>query len=180
MADSSKLAKRIIIICVVLLLVFACSVVVIIRSQTGKKEETTAPQSEVTISDEEAEAAAQKALEEYANKNGESITDGLKYYARDGKVYASASEVPFYDRDGNVYFYMTDEQMHIYFLSDKTGEKLDSSLCFVDEDGYFVYNSDGKIILSEDGFSATDEQGNRYLPAALAIWNKDGQMNVFD
>ena len=176
--SAQSLVKKSIVFFVIAAIFFAGSTATFAASRAVAKKVNSEISEPLEISDEEAQKIADKALEEFAKNNGDtgSITEGLRYYDRDGKAYDSPDKVPFYDRDGNVYHYITDEQVRIFFENEKTGEKLESEKCFVDGDGYFVYDKNGELTFDSDFLTATDSDGNKYSPAALVIWNSDGKM----
>ena len=106
----------------------------------------------------------------------DSILGNLTYYDREGNAYDKAEDVKFFDKDGNVYQFITNADLSTYFLDTQTEEKLESKKCFVDKDGYFVYDEKGEITFDGDMFTATDKDGNKYCPASLAVWNKNGEL----
>jgi len=85
--------------------------------------------------------------------------------------------VPFYDKDGNIYHFITDlENSRLYFVNTKTKEELPAERCFVDMDGYFVYDEKGEFKQGDSFFTATDKDGKKYYIASLVIWNEDGKL----
>ncbi|MBQ7202704.1 MAG: hypothetical protein IJS03_01660 [Eubacterium sp.] len=104
------------------------------------------------------------------------ILNNLKFYDRNGKAYKDAKDVPFYDRDGNIYNFITNEDLTTCFVAKADGKKYESDKCFVDKDGYFVYDEKGEITQADDIITYKDKDGNTYRPAAIATWNKNGEM----
>ncbi|MBR0412628.1 MAG: hypothetical protein IJI47_03570 [Eubacterium sp.] len=126
-------------------------------SSTNKKEESTSGNTETTTS------------------VGDKL-DSLTYYDRNGKAYSEQQEVPFYARDSTKYYFRMDENLQTWFVKEGSDQKLKSTQCFVDKNGYFVYDENDEFKLSDDRLVATDKKGNKYSPAAIVIWNKDGTM----
>ncbi len=184
--DAAALAKRGVALCIAAAIVFVCGCgsaaarTALAGSQSNSGlgkwlEQFTEEKAQNTDDSEETTTAAASDSEEDTT-SFDDVLSGLKYYDRNGKAYDSAEKVPFYDRDGNVYLCAKDENYITYFYREGTEEKLDMKQCFVDKDGYFIYDDKGNITLSADGFSAEDKDGTAYSPAALVIWNKDGTM----
>ena len=104
------------------------------------------------------------------------VIGNLRFYDRDGNSYKSTEDVPYYDKDGKVYFYRKDEKLNQYFVEKgKENKKLDLERCYVDMDGYFVYDEKNEIT-NEDLVTGVDKNGNKYIPASLAIWNEKGEL----
>lgn len=131
-------------------------------------------QAEEETTEEETTAASDEDSEKTTDID--TIIGNLRYYDRDGKAYKDATEVPYYSKDGKTYFYRKEADLTQYFVEKDSDKQLDLKRCFVDGEGYFIYDEKGEITLSDDIVSATDKEGNKYIPASLAIWNEKGEL----
>lgn len=104
--------------------------------------------------------------------------DEKTYYDRNGKAYSSLAELPFYDKDGNIYFYVDLVDDPSYFVDEK-GNKLDGQKCFVDEQSNFIYDDKGDIKMADDYVSAKGKDGKPYYPAGTVRWDVDGYLVTF-
>ncbi|MBR3148601.1 MAG: hypothetical protein IKF64_00370 [Eubacterium sp.] len=123
---------------------------------------------------EEAETSEQS--EEDTTADIDSIIGNLTYYDRDGKAYKNAVDVPYYSKDGKIFYYVKEPDLTQYFIEEGSKTKLDIKRCFVDKDGYFIFDEKGEITLNDDIVTASDKDGNTYIPASLAIWNEKGEL----
>lgn len=106
-----------------------------------------------------------------------SIFEGLTYYDMLGNSYDNPNDVLFYDREGNTYNCIQDtENFETYYVNTNTKEKLPNEKCFVDSEGYFVFDEKGEISLDDNLLTAKDKNGNKYCVASVVIWNEDGEM----
>ena len=96
-----------------------------------------------------------------------------------GNQYSDIYDVPLYDREGNTYTYDRKFGFEPNDYIDQNGNLLDGDYCYLDSDGYLVYN--------ESGFSPCeecwcdyyfDEQGNKYydLWGYQLYWNENGEI----
>jgi hypothetical protein len=102
----------------------------------------------------------------------QSSGSGLTYYDKNGKAHNDLSELPFYDKDNNAYYYVEDLE-NPYFVDSDNNQYAGLS-CFIDSNGYFIYDEDGSITISDDGMTATDSNGTVYYPAPTVMWDVDG------
>lgn len=107
--------------------------------------------------------------------NGETV-----YYDREGNAYSDDEDVLYYDRNGESYIY---EENKYSFESSETGKIYDYIYCFVDEDGYFVFDAAGAendynstIIFDETIGDYCDEDGNIYYYADEVSWDSEGNL----
>ncbi len=88
--------------------------------------------------------------------------------------------VPYYDRDLNKYMYSFDSNTQKgSYTNVSTGEVLENEYCFVDEDGYLVYDKEHNFTgeKNEDGFDVyTSQDGSTYYWALSISWDKDGNL----
>lgn len=88
--------------------------------------------------------------------------------------------VPYYDRDLNKYMYSFDSNTQKgSYTNVSTGEALENEYCFVDEDGYLVYDKEHNFTgkKNEDGFDVyTSQDGSTYYWASSISWDKDGNL----
>lgn len=104
--------------------------------------------------------------------------DGMIYYDRYAKSYNSLAELPFYDKDGKVYYYVDLVDDPSYF-KDENGNKYPGDKCFVDEQSNFVYDDKGEITMGDDYVSAKGKDGKPYYPAGTVRWDIDGYLVTF-
>lgn len=140
-----------------------------------KLEEWAEKFAEENSEDETTTEAAEEDTTDEEETDIESIIGNLTYYDRNGKGYKDLTEVPFYDRDGNIYLYQKDKDYNQYFIKKGSDKKLEFKKSFVDSDGYFVYDDKGEIKM-ENIVVGVDKDGNKYIPASLAIWNEKGEL----
>ena len=196
--NAPQLAKKSVVLFVVAAVIFALSVgagteagIMSNRITKDIKENYTDEEIENTVDDileefskkQESTTASDSTAEKETTTSGTNETttfDGdltnLTYYDRNGKAYDAPDKVPFYDKDGNVYKMKQDENLKSWFVKDGSDKKLEYSKCFVDKDGYFIYDEKDELTQSADSFIAKDKDGNEYSPAALVLWTKDGRM----
>lgn len=104
------------------------------------------------------------------------------YYDSFGNCYTDCERIVYYDRNGNEFIYYLqkitdddsttrDEYKH-YFTDGKN--YYPSNRCYVDQNGYFVYDSNGNIHSSGVDSSLTDAQGNVYFAASNTSWDSQG------
>lgn len=133
----------------------------------------------------------------FVDENGNTV-----FYDKNGEAYTDETDVALYNADGVKYLYNTATMR----LHSSNGDSMDYYNSFVDKDGnlisnkydeiYMVYedgenDEDGEVVefgsLSGDADYAnelrpyyetlyTDDEGNRYYPAAYASWTKDGRL----
>ena len=88
--------------------------------------------------------------------------------------------VPYYDRDLNKYRYSFDSNtLKGSYTNVNTGEVFENEYCFVDEDGYLVYDNEHSFTgeKNEDGFDVyTSPDGSIYYWASSISWDKDGNL----
>ena len=103
---------------------------------------------------------------------------GNTYYDLYGNQYSSTAEIPLYDHNGNKYTYNF-RLVAMGDYVDQDGNVLDGDYCYLDSDGYLVYNEN--LILNEaDNYYSYDEEGNSYynLDGRDIYWDKDGNVYV--
>lgn len=90
------------------------------------------------------------------------------YYDRMGNEYSEwDTTIDMYDRSGNKYVYKNDGLFKPTVYVDENGNEFDAEKCFIDSDGWLVYDSDGSFKLDEsyDEYICprfTDDNGNKY------------------
>lgn len=85
--------------------------------------------------------------------------------------------VPYYDKDNNKYVYsFSSENQQGYYTNLKTKQKYDNELCFVDAEGYFVYDKALSFKKINNEYLYEDENGNSYYWASSVSWDEDGNM----
>lgn len=116
------------------------------------------------------------------NKNG-SInysfdSDNFKY-DRFGNAY-TYDYVPYYDSDGNKYFYSFDSNTQKgTYTNISTRETFENEYSFVDENGYFVYDKEHSFKNQKDIENVKtykDSSGKTYYWASGVSWDKNGNL----
>lgn len=83
-------------------------------------------------------------------------------YDVNGKQYSDIYDVPLYDREGNVYDYES-EWFVVGDYVDQDGNRLDGNYCYLDSDGYLVYDENDTFAECQDNYEYFfDEDGNIY------------------
>lgn len=100
-------------------------------------------------------------------------------YDRLGNAY-TYDYVPYYDSDGNKYFYSfdSDTQKGTY-TNISTKKTFENEYCFVDENGYFVYDKEHNFIKQKDIENVKtykDPSGKTYYWASGVFWDKKGNL----
>lgn len=100
-------------------------------------------------------------------------------YDRFGNAY-TYDYVPYYDADGNKYFYSFDSvsQKGLY-TNVVTKETFDNDYCFVDENGFFVYDEKHSFIEQKDIKNVplySDSEGKIFYWASGVFWNGKGEL----
>lgn len=98
-----------------------------------------------------------------------------------GNRYDDIYDVPLYDREGNIYTYEVKLSLYINDYIDQNGNRFDGDYCYLDSEGYFVYNETDFTPCEEclcDYYY--DKQGNKYygLWGGAIYWDEDG--NFFE
>lgn len=116
--------------------------------------------------------SCKKADEPSDNKNGDTV-----YYDKNAVAYDKMEDVKYYDKDGNVYLLSIGEDYMPDYISQSTGEKYNGFDCYIDEDGYFVYDNNSSFKLKNGTVSVyNDSQGNTYYQIASVKWDSNGNM----
>lgn len=88
--------------------------------------------------------------------------------------------VPYYDENLNKYLYSFDSNLQKGFYTNiSTGEKFENEYCFVDKEGYLVYDKDHVFteIKNENGTKIYSYiSGEIYFWASGIFWDKNGNM----
>ena len=86
--------------------------------------------------------------------------------------------VPYYDTDGNKYFYSFDTATQKgSYTNVETGEAFDNEYSFVDENGYLVYDKEHSFVQQRDVPNVrtyTDSAGKTYYWASGVFWDENG------
>lgn len=100
-------------------------------------------------------------------------------YDVNGKQYSDFFDVPLYDRDGNTYSYESEWFVMGDYVG-QDGKRLDGDYCYIDSDGYLVYNE--KLIPCEECWCNYyyDEQGNKYYSLNGYPIYMDENGNIFE
>ncbi len=95
-----------------------------------------------------------------------------EFFDRDGKSYSKRSEVPYYTKDGKVYYPQLNENSFIDTLVEKDTENVVSRQeAFITSDGYLLTTKSSLL-----DYIYTDFKGNVYYGYYSVEWNKDGKL----
>lgn len=101
-------------------------------------------------------------------------------YDRAGNAY-TYDNVPYFDKNGDKYAYSFDsETLKGTYTNLTTSETYDNEYCFVDENGYFVYDSEGEFVKQTDSpysYQYKDKDGNIYYWASGVSWDENTNMH---
>ena len=119
-----------------------------------------------------------------ANEDTRSLSINGYHFDRYGKCYSSAEYVPFYTRDGRKYYFRSVKRstgdpnigdIKEKYYTDRQNSWYPESQCFVDEEGYLYFNTDGSLKYDEKGYFKSPS-GKRYIKAAETSWYDDGTL----
>lgn len=110
------------------------------------------------------------------------------YYDMNGVKYEDNADVPYYDREGNVYYWTYDEsvdteEQFLYCgeMTDAQGNTYDIESTYVDTEGYIVIDTDNSIEFREDlnfdvetDWCYIDKNGNVYASILGISYLSDG------
>lgn len=99
----------------------------------------------------------------------------VKFYDKTGNEISSEKYITYADRDNNKYSYDFDKKGYDYLFINGTDKCLFTDYCYLDEDGYLVYDSDLSIT-AKDEHSCVDTDGTVYYPVKYTNFTKDGSM----
>lgn len=120
-----------------------------------------------------------KAADENESKTTTSpqTTASSVYYDRNGASYDSKESVKYYDKSGNVYYYMMVEDYLPDYVEEKSGEHINGFECYIDENGYFCHIADNSLSRVENTVDTyEDAQGNKYYDISTVSWDENGNM----
>lgn len=107
--------------------------------------------------------------------DGDYVTN---YHDIHGTEYISYMDVPLYDREGNTYMYEPEWFVPGDYM-DANGDIYENERSYLDEDGYFYYDTDGKLTFyHEDGYYRyyTDGEKLYFSLESYVYWDEDGVM----
>lgn len=102
----------------------------------------------------------------------------LRYYDAVGNAYTYRN-IPYIDAQGNKYYYSYNDFKGTY-TNVITGDAYENEYCFVDENGYFVYDDKHTFVKQEDSeyaYQYKDDEGNIYYWASGVTWDENSQMH---
>lgn len=113
------------------------------------------------------------------NKDGSIECDlSFSYYDAVGNAYTYRN-VPYIDEQGCKYYYSFNDLKGTY-TNVITGDAYENEYCFVDENGYFVYDSAHTFVKQEESeysYQYQDDEGNIYYWASGVTWDENGNMH---
>lgn len=101
------------------------------------------------------------------------------FYDVHGNAYYDYSEVPLYDKDGNIY---THEPAWFTAgtYTDQNGKAYDGDYCFLSQDGYFYYDAKDELVPYKDSYDYyTDGRTIYYYLFDSVYWEEDGTIYGF-
>lgn len=116
--------------------------------------------------------------------------DGELNYDRYGNSYSYSTDVPLYDKNGEVYSFelspLNEQNAKVtsYYVSSDGEIRLDAMNCYVDEQGYLYFDREGcesegensSLTFNEESGKYVDKEGNVYLFALSAAWDENGSL----
>lgn len=106
------------------------------------------------------------------------------YYDMNGVEYEEPSQVPLYDREGNVYTVAESENgINYYPYFDRNGVEYDLDKTYISEDGYFYYDENNELQAMNELYYYDkhyyDDEGNLYAKIDdYAYWDDDGKICI--
>jgi hypothetical protein len=125
---------------------------------------------------------------EFVNNSylGDDGTFYNSYYDINGVKYNDNSDVPYYDRQGNVYYWTYNEhsdESSLYSgeLTDSSGNIYDINSVYIDSDGYVFIDENSELELRDDfsddvmtDWDTCDSDGNIYASILSVSYSSDG------
>lgn len=96
------------------------------------------------------------------------------YYDRNGASYTDIDDIVYYDAEGNSYSF--DEDSFCYI--DSQGNSYSSIQCFIDEPGYFYYDSNSELEFDSKLKKYSDKNGKTYIPIMGVYWDANGNIQT--
>lgn len=104
------------------------------------------------------------------------INQSPKFYEKNGTMHLLNTDVIYEDEQGNKYGFKFDKSGYDKLYVNNTDEYLNSDLCYINEQGYLIYDDDMSISAKNET-SCIDDDGSLYYPVRFAAFNKDGTIN---
>ncbi len=105
------------------------------------------------------------------------------YYSSKGVAYEKYESVPYYDSKGVLYTVIPgeDDSSVLYYIFGANGDKHDYKECYIDKDGYIVFDKKGEFreIFTSAGETVhkyKDKKGNVYTKVFETNWNEKGEL----
>lgn len=99
----------------------------------------------------------------------------VKYYDKYANEYEYATDIIFTDRHNNTYSFNFDKTGYDYLYINNTDARLNADLCYLDQDGFVVYDEDMSITV-KDEYSCTDTDGSLYYPVQYSSFSENGEI----
>lgn len=113
--------------------------------------------------------------------------DRSYYCSVKGICYSDYEAVPYYTKSGSRYRYITenDKDGHeLYYLVNIRGDRHEAYDCYIDKDGYLVFDDDKTFVKNQDSSKKvakfSDSDGNQYINALEASWDENGNLLDFN
>ena len=95
-----------------------------------------------------------------------------KFYDRNGKSYKKLTDVPYYTKDGKVYYPKVNENNFIQKFEEKgTNNVISRNEAYITSDGYLFITKTSVL-----DYVYTDYKGNVFLADYSVMWNKEGKL----
>lgn len=103
-------------------------------------------------------------------------SQGEEFYDKNGEEHIHPYNVSFIDSDSNKYTFDYDKSGYDKLYINNTDKYLNADLCYIDSNGYLVYDEDMSIT-AKDETCCVDKDGSVYYPAKYTFFNNDGSIN---
>lgn len=106
------------------------------------------------------------------------------YFDREGYFYQNAEKVPYYNSNGDKFYFYTSTiktgdtsvgDLKEYYITDRKNVYYDLNMCYIDEDGYLYYDSTNRLEKIDDEHYKSSS-GKVYTKLAYTSWNSDGEI----
>lgn len=101
--------------------------------------------------------------------------NSVKFYDKNGNEFSSDKHITYTDRDNNSYSYDFEKSGYDYLFINNTDECLNTNYCYLDKDGYLVYDGDLSIT-AKDEYTCVDTDGSIYYPVKYTNYTQEGLM----
>ncbi len=124
----------------------------------------------------------------YSNYNAYDVIKSVSslggFFDREGYYYDTAEEIAYYAESGEKYYFYRrtiEDKTHTvgntfeYYLTDRNKKYIKADICYIDENGYIVFDNAGVFSYDENSEAYTDPSGKVYHRATETSWNSKGE-----